>query len=254
MDNKRHQFWRYLYKLHRYIGLLCGIVLLMLAATGILLNHTEDFKLDRLMVKSDRLLDWYGIRPPEPVAFQLQSDWLSQLDNNIYFNTQAVFNSSQKLVGAVRHPDYLVAALERSILLLTEEAELIEQIPMETIVQLTITPQNHIVFKTRDGIFFTEDGFLSQTPQQQTIADWPHPASMPDELSKQLKQQSRHNILPWERVFLDLHSGRLFGNFGVFIVDATGVLLIFLVLSGTAIWVKHKIRTLLHHYRINKQP
>jgi len=42
---KKNWFWRFLYKLHRYTGLFSALILIMLAVTGIALNHTEDLEL-----------------------------------------------------------------------------------------------------------------------------------------------------------------------------------------------------------------
>jgi len=64
MKAKRHQFWRLLYKLHRYIRLVSAVIFLMLAITGIALNHTDDLKLDSQMIQFPLLLDWCGIESP----------------------------------------------------------------------------------------------------------------------------------------------------------------------------------------------
>jgi len=65
MKKNKNQIWRFLYKLHRYLGLSSAIVLLMLSLTGIALNHTEDLNLDSLMIDSKVILDWYGIKSSE---------------------------------------------------------------------------------------------------------------------------------------------------------------------------------------------
>ncbi|MCB1676365.1 MAG: PepSY domain-containing protein, partial [Halioglobus sp.] len=52
----------------------------------------------------------------------------------------------------------------------------------------------------------------------------------------------RAQWLSWERLLLDLHSGRLAGRAGVWLADAIGVLLCALVLSGIAMWWLHRRR------------
>jgi hypothetical protein len=51
-------------------------------------------------------------------------------------------------------------------------------------------------------------------------------------------------FLNWERVILDAHSGRLFGNLGVWFMDIVALMLILLSVSGIYIWLKftHKKR------------
>jgi uncharacterized iron-regulated membrane protein len=47
-------------------------------------------------------------------------------------------------------------------------------------------------------------------------------------------------VLPTERLLLDLHSGRIFGAAGPWIFDIAALLLILLSLSGTWIWIKRR--------------
>ena len=48
---------------HRRIGLTAIILVIVLAVTGIMLNHTEALKLDETYVESATLLGWYGFEP-----------------------------------------------------------------------------------------------------------------------------------------------------------------------------------------------
>jgi hypothetical protein len=45
-----------------------------------------------------------------------------------------------------------------------------------------------------------------------------------------------HKTISWQRLLLDLHSGRWFGAYGVWLVDLAAVILLFLALSGCWIW------------------
>jgi hypothetical protein len=44
--------------------------------------------------------------------------------------------------------------------------------------------------------------------------------------------------LTWDRVLLDLHTGRFFGGFGPYAMDAAAILLLLLVFSGVYNWLK----------------
>ncbi|MFT5351416.1 MAG: hypothetical protein ACI9MF_002239 [Gammaproteobacteria bacterium] len=46
--------------------------------------------------------------------------------------------------------------------------------------------------------------------------------------------------LSLERILLDLHSGRLLGNAGVFIVDLAALFFVFLALSGSWMWLRKR--------------
>jgi hypothetical protein len=53
-----------------------------------------------------------------------------------------------------------------------------------------------------------------------------------------LKEQYRGRGLSVERVIADLHSGRVIGIVGPFVMDVVAVLLIVLSLSGLLLWLR----------------
>ena len=62
-----------------------------------------------------------------------------------------------------------------------------------------------------------------------------------------LLESFRGRGLTLERVMLDLHSGRIFGDFGIYIMDAAAVALLWL--SGSGLWVWWSRRMKLHKKR-----
>ncbi|MEE9337368.1 MAG: PepSY-associated TM helix domain-containing protein [Methylococcaceae bacterium] len=248
MRKNKNQIWRFLYKLHRYLGLSSAIVLLMLSLTGIALNHTDDLKLDSQMVDSKVILDWYGIKPSETLnSFATQNHWITQINQKIFFDHSVLNKNKQNLLGAIETEEFIVTGFSNSILLLSLEGELIEESIIKSIEKIGLDTQKNITIKSSEGIVYSDDGLLSWQPyddiNNQTII-WSKTSRLPDTLAEKLKTLSRSSILPLERVILDLHSGRFFGSFGVFIVDLSGIFLIVLSLSGCAIWLKHKFRNL----------
>jgi len=245
MNLKKNRIWRFLYKLHRYIGLSSAIVLLMLAVTGIALNHTDELKLDSQMIQSDAILDWYAIKPPEHIkSFATKNHWISQINQQLYFDHSLLLKHETHLLGAIETDDFIVAALNNSLILLSLQGELIEQTPLNTIEKIGLTNQQNIVIKSSKNISVSDDGLLSWHPHNGEQVYWSKITKPPESITYNLKNKFRSSILPLERVLLDLHSGRFFGTAGVIIVDISGVFLIILALSGCAIWLKHKFRTL----------
>ena len=59
---------RVLGRLHRWLGLGSIAFVLLLSTTGIVLNHKDDFRLDRMYLSSSWLLDWYGVESPAAEA------------------------------------------------------------------------------------------------------------------------------------------------------------------------------------------
>ena len=245
MSIKKHRIWRFLYKLHRYIGLSSAIVLLMLAITGIALNHTDELKLDSQMIQSRTILDWYAIKPPENIkSFATKNHWITQINQQLYFDHSVLLKNGNSLLGAIETDEFIVAALNNSLLLLSLQGELIEQAPLNTVEKIGLTDQQHIVIKSDGEITVSDDGLLSWHPYNEERVHWSKSTQAPESITQELKNNFRSSILPLERVLLDLHSGRFFGTAGVIIVDISGVFLIILALSGCAIWLKHKFRAL----------
>ena len=244
MNLKKNRIWRFLYKLHRYIGLSSAIVLLMLAVTGIALNHTDELKLDSQMIQSTAILDWYAIKPPENIkSFATKNHWISQINQQLYFDHSLLLKNENSLLGAIETDNFIVVALSNSLLLLSLQGELIEQTPLNAIENIGLTDQQHIVIKSGEDITTSDDGLLTWHPYNKKQVLWSKITQAPESITQDIKTDFRSSILPLERVLLDLHSGRFFGTAGVIIVDISGVFLIILALSGCAIWLKHKLRT-----------
>jgi len=240
---KNNRITRYLYKLHRYAGLLSAIILLMLAVTGIALNHTDDLKLDSQMIQSPSLLDWYGIEAPNNVvSFSTKNHHLTLANQQLYFNDSLLQNHTSHLLGAVETEDFVIIALNNSLLLMSLEGELIESIPLNSIKSIGVSLQG-IVTQSESGLNYSDNGLLSWQPANNKNILWSTASQLPDPINQKIKNQFRASILPLERVLLDIHSGRFFGFIGIILVDISGILLIILALSGCVIWIRHKIRT-----------
>ncbi len=245
MKKNKYLIWRLIYKLHRYIGLLSAIVLIMLAITGIALNHTEDLKLDSQMIQSKIILDWYGINSPDiPISYSTEHHWLSQINQQLYFDDKLLLENTDTLLGVVETNDFVITALSSSFLLLSLEGELIEQSPFNVIEKIGLDQQQRIVIKSSETTMYSDDGLLSWHPHNNLSVKWSETSAAPESIVQNIKNNFRSSILPLERVLLDIHSGRFFGSAGVFIVDISGIMLIILALSGCSIWLKHKLREL----------
>lgn len=248
MKNARKSPWRLLYKFHRYLGLCVAVVAIVLALTGIALNHGEDLQLNSYFVKSKIVLDWYGITTnTQGYVFKVGKHWVSQRAGQVYFNEQVLFNSEQPLQGAIATKEFIVVAQSYLLTLLSLEGELIEKIKQSRPVQaIGVNQAGDIVIYSGNKVYRSRDALLSWQTATTSAIHWSQVATIPEALDQQLQQRARQKILPYERVILDLHSGRLFGKAGVFIVDLSAVLLIIIVLSGVWIWLRPKLRRYYH--------
>jgi hypothetical protein len=212
----------------------------MLAITGVILNHTEYFKLTSRFIHNQHILKWYGIPPPTANhVFNSSEHYLSQFGKQLYLNKTFLLKTHDSLQGMIETPNFIAIALKYSIILLSIDGEVIETIEQSDLQKIGTNSQGHIFVQQSAQTLISTDGLLSWQTSSIKAIQWSQKTYLPAPLKKTIQQRVQSNTLPLERVFLDLHSGRFFGNIGVLIVDICGVLLILLVFSGVSLWVKH---------------
>lgn len=228
---------------HRYFGLTLAAFGVVLAVTGFMLNHTEALGLDSRYVRWSPLLDWYGISTPNSVAaFRVGERWVTQLGERLYLDERELAGQYGPLAGAIALPDALAIAAGQ-LLLLTPAGEPIERLgPAEglpgEIHRIGLTAATEPVVETAQGRFVADPDFLEWREDRGHHVTWSVAAEPPAALHHRLVERYRGASLSWERLLLDLHSGRLFGRAGVWIVDLAALLLLLLAATGIWIWFK----------------
>jgi len=224
---------------HRRIGFLCALFVLILSVTGLLLNHTSSLKLDSIKIHSSILANLYGLPSPQPLALQVNKQWVSHDGSKqVYLQDKAIAQCSAPLLGAAQHKELLHILCQEELLLLTPAGELLEIItpalglPLET--QALAVLDGQLLLKTANGTLNTDLESLQWTPVTIAPEHWPNPQTPPAHLSQQLNAQTP--AIDLEQLLLDLHSGRLFGGFGVLVMDLSAVLLIVLSITGFVAW------------------
>jgi hypothetical protein len=236
---------RSVFQWHRYAGLTIILLVIMLVVTGIMLNHTERLSLGRIYVESDLLLDWYGIEiPPVAAAFRTTHHSIIQVEDRLYMDHRPLDEPVTGLRGAVEAGPLIVVAVDGAVLLFTPRGELVERLEDAQGVPSGLraigrTRGGRLVADAAHGRYTADEDFLGwQRYGDKQPVLWSQPQSPSPELVQDLRQHYRAHILPVERVMLDLHSGRILGRWGVFVVDAAAVLLFFLGFSGCWLWVE----------------
>jgi len=244
---------RSLFLWHRYLGLTAAALVMVLALTGLALNHSPALGLDRQPVRSPWLLAWYGMAPPEEItAFRAGRLWLAELDGRLYVDhgrLEAVRDGEEgglRLLGAVEGPRGLVvAATARRLLLLTPEGELVEGLDEASLPgpvrRLGVDGAGRVVLETPAGSFRADEELLNWEPVGEpadgaTAVRWAEPRRLPPPLRRELLARWVPE-LTLERVLLDLHSGRILGAHGELVMDAAAVLLLLLALTGLGHWL-----------------
>jgi len=229
-----------LWRWHRRAGLLAALLIALLAITGVLLNHTDALAL------AERPVEWrwvhalYGDRQgAERMGFAVGTAWVSQAeDEALFLDDRAIGRCAGALLGALQTAESLVIACSQELLLTDSSGNRIDALGSASGLDGTI----EAVGVTGAGLLVQMNGrwrtFDIDTMKfAEAAPPYPEPArpqALPEALQARLDTSS--HWLDWERLLLDLHSGRLFGRFGPLVMDLAAVLSLLLAFSGVAIW------------------
>lgn len=236
--------WQLIHRWHRRFGIISALFVVLLVLTGLLLNHTETLNLDSSYVQSDLLLDIYDISPGKsPVGFQAGDHWISQVGERVYYDDVNIAEGVNSLVGAVHANNEIIIGFDGQLLIVDEAGTLIERLTGADGVpagmqSIGAAPDGQIVIRGSHGDYQVRLDALDWHEEEELVAAWSVPANIPDALLGQLLTAYRGKGLSYERLLLDLHSGRLMGNLGIYIIDAAALLFLFLAVTGIWMWFK----------------
>ena len=249
------------YTWHRRVGITAALLVVVLSVTGIIINHGHSLGLDKSYVQNGPLLDWYGISAPDAsAAFHLDNQWIAQLGERVYFvlenETETQENTPREatelpgnggaLRGAVALHGMLIIARERELILLTPDGDTIERIGnaggLPAGLQKIGVENGALVLQAAHGLYTTDDNFLDWHHTNVDGSPWLQSQTLPGPVYQRLAAQYRGQGLTVERTLLDLHSGRILGEWGILLMDAAALAMIMLGFSGTWVWWRRKKR------------
>jgi len=236
--------------LHRRLGLLLVVFIIILAITGIMLNHTNDLQLNRHRVNNTVILSLYDINPENPpISYRTKQHIISQWDKQIYFDSSKLLSDSQQLRGIINTENIIIMVLSQDVILLSPEGELIDRyafdyaLAQQTEIEHIGLFEGQVIIKMIDQSLWQAD---TDIINWQAIAlkhvEWSAPVQLDVALEEQLLKQYRGEGLPLERIVLDIHSGRIFGLIGVYLVDGVALIMLFLSLSGLWMWWQRRLK------------
>ena len=113
-------------KIHRYIGVFTAIWLLLLASTGLLLQHSHSWGLDDSFIKNKFILKQYGIGQIIK-AFKKDANTLVQVDKNLVINNNIV-NFSQKIEKIGFYTSFWIVKTQDSQIWYNQKAKIVQTI------------------------------------------------------------------------------------------------------------------------------
>jgi len=231
---------------HRRIGVSAALLVLVLAITGILLNNSVLLNLDGKSVRLGWLLTWYGIAAPELTGYEVNQQWLGVANGTAVYRTHGLIaDCNGSVLAAMALDSQTLVICEREILSLSQQLELMERIDASYGLPENLTAAGYC-----DGELCLQAQSIYHGIDLEQLT-WPvitgvhnfAPISygdLPKAQAAIFVDLFRGQDLTWERVMLDLHSGRLFGSFGYWLMNFSAVAFILLAGSGLWLWLSRE--------------
>jgi hypothetical protein len=239
---------------HARIGVLAAIFFLFLAVTGVALNHTEQFTLAKIKISNPSLIHWYGLKTEVPeIGFITAHGTVVNVDGLSVLGAHRLPIADAQLIGVRDWQGMLVLASRKALYLINPEGQLVdtltnEALPNQMIKNIGVYGQN-LVINTSAGAYLTEDAIgwqpITEIADIENSVDWSSPVSLDKTYQQKLSEHFQPS-LPLERVLLDVHSGRILGQYGPFIMDLVAILLMVLSISGVWIYIRSVRRNKKH--------
>ena len=217
-------------------------MLVFLAITGVLLNHSPAAGLNKKILGSAWLLDWYGFETASLSGFLVGEKWLNHPgERALFLDTEPVANCNPPLLSGVAIPEFLLALCTDELVILTSSGELVEKINLSNGLPKDTTNlgyfHNKILIESNSQILSLDLETLEILPSKAKIKQWQTSKPLPSEIKVKLNQNSQLPGISLETLILDLHSGRFFGSIGVLFFDFIGLLTCFLAITGLWSWL-----------------
>ncbi len=253
---KKPRFIQEIVQAHRVVGIISAAFVLLLAVTGMLLNHTDALSLDQRYVQSRVMQWWYGMAAPDVLqSYPVGDAWVTQLEDGLYYNSRPLGRHAAPLQGAIDVGDEIAVALADRILLLDRQGNTVEELraqPGQPPLRAIGESGGRVVVQREGQRQIADPALLTWSPLTQQKVRWATPAAPPAALRLAVRQDFQDKMLNAERVVRDLHNGRILGPWGALLMDAMALAFIAMALSGAWMWWQRRLGLLAEEKKARK--
>ena len=256
---------RQLIRWHRRVGLASAFWVFVLSVSGIALNHIDQLYHANEFVSSELLLDWYDIDDPQTILVESSATpSVAWIDGTLVMDSSPLLFNQSTLIGVVRSEQLVNIFTKNALHIYSNAGErvesityptgaLVEQLWLQQGSQTTVLlqgPQQRSMLNL-NSLEFGTTTTLSETPS--TTLETTNPAIsrnaeqtnitdlvLTPAQDSAIYQQARNYSLLKSKVLLDLHSGRLFGSAGKWVMDFFALCFILLAITGMIVWWRRK--------------
>lgn len=246
-------------KLHKIIGLSVCLIIIHLSITGIILMYPSTFKLQETYFKNRYISSLYDMYTVADVrALEAAEEDLGIIKSKAIVSDMVIETGINNILGALK-ADNLIFVLNNKKIILIQESdyglEIIkdEKIPF-TALSIGKDNDNILIKGTEDKFYIVNENLSFSLAKNNEIEFNETPLVLPEEeIARYYLLQVQGPGVQALRLFADLHNGRFFGPFVMFIFAITSILVIFLSISGSYMTIKPSIKRYIYKARKKKR-
>ncbi len=229
---------------HKRFGLFAFVFMGWLGFSGFLINQSASWGYDTIRIDWGWVMALYGLHPEAPPdGYPSSGHWLAMTADYTLIDAKPLQSQIAGVRGfvATGSPLQYYVAGHESVIVLSAEGESVDELtppilPVSTPRRIGVVKghPDHIAVQDLDA-FESADGGNNWTAIAPADVEWSATRPMPDAEKAKLLPFSKPSV-SLEHILVDAHSGRLFGNFGVYVINAVGFAAIFLAITGVWMW------------------
>lgn len=231
---------------HRWAGLAAAVFVIVLGATGLALQHAPALGLDAAAVGSPGLARALGLRVGEPVGVRVGGTWVVAVGERLFVGDCGVDAGTGDLRGAVAASPGFAVAHGDDVVLFGGNGRRLERLRPgaglpEAVVAIGRSEAGPAVIRGASGRLYRPlEDWLEFRRYGGEPPAWSRPTAPPPRLSARLRERALGDALTWERLMLELHSGRIAGNAGRIVMDVAAIGLLVLAVTGLYLWWRRR--------------
>jgi uncharacterized iron-regulated membrane protein len=234
--------WLLLHRIHRIIGVTCAFFTLILAITGLFLLRNETWKLAEHQPPASLVRYLYQLPKPEITGFNVADSWWSYSEQSLWLKKKLTLQNLSQPLAISPKPFGTLIITSDEIIMLDHEQNLIDR--MKLAQDIALSPPltqfkieaEALFLQSKEGSLKSRDYLNWETTGPFSTSATTPTAKLPNELHAWIANQTLPTSLSWERLLLDLHSGRILGSLGPWIMEISAWGLILLVITG--LWLQ----------------
>jgi len=246
----RRNLQAFLRQWHQRAGIGAFVFMGWLGVSGFAINQSSSWGYDTIGVSWPWLTHLYGLHSEPPQTGLLSAGhWLAVAGGQVLLDGKPLQNVPLRnplgfVAGSDMGQPTLFIATAQSITLVTPAGERVDELmsptlPLQNLQRLGSVKgvTNSLAIQDSSATFQSEDGGESWKPVAPAAVEWSEPAPLQSQQRDLLEPYSRPKVT-FEHALVDAHSGKLFGRFGVYVINTVGFLALWLSISG--IWMTYR--------------